>query len=330
MKEGGMSYQGDNSLTYIESFSFGLSGFNAIILILWSVTKLPLYYLIESTKYLELKKLEGKVFLNFTDKAIVLFINCLAYRPEIVTLIWVMIFMCLGASRRDLDICYTITLLSVINLSKLLNNIMMSVIMKGKQLSWASIFTLIIVYIWATWGFFYDNSRFWDIAGRDEPVNYCETLIYCYIHAITLGIRKHEGIGRYLWLRSYFINPSGFAQMTFYNVLFFLFITIIMMKIIFGIIIDTFRVLRGDAFNVDYDKANVCFICGAKKDSLVKQGENFHEHTEKTHDIWGYVNYMITLRGENTQDLNKINSYCKENLEKKSISWLPEHIDNTD
>ena len=76
--------------------------------------------------------------------------------------------------------------------------------------------------------------------------------------------------------------------------------------------------------------ANVCFICGATKDALFKKGVNFHDHVDKTHDVWGYVNYMITLRGQNAQDLNMINSYCKENLEKKSITWLPENIDDVE
>ncbi len=70
---------------------------------------------------------------------------------------------------------------------------------------------------------------------------------------------------------------------------------------------------------------NICFICGIKKDECEKDNENFDEHCNKKHNIWEYVNYMITLRLKDAQDLNSTNSYAKEQLEDKNISWLPYH-----
>jgi hypothetical protein len=325
MHDGGRSSYGENSLGFIEGFSFTFVGINLFFLLIWCITKLPLYYLIECTKYLEQLKLEGKTSLNVMHKSIIAIKHCLLARSEIVAILWISVFLFLGSIRRDYDFCYTCSLLCVVNLSKLLNNIIQSVVLKGKQLMWTGAFTLIIVYIWAAWGFFYDNKRFVDVTNYDEPVFLCETLAYCYLYSISVGIRKHDGIARFLPFRSFFINPGGYTQATFFNLIFFLLVTIIMMHVIFGIIIDTFRVLRGEAFHNDYDKANICFICDAKKDGLEKKGFNFYEHCNVTHDIWGYVNYMITLRIKDTQDLNMVNSYCKEKLESKSTSWLPLH-----
>jgi hypothetical protein len=325
MYNAGDSYYGVNSIYFIENFSFVIVGINLFFFLIWCITKLPLYYIIENSKYSEILKLEGKHSLNILDRAIIAIKHCLFSRSEINAILWISLFMFLGAYKREYDFCYTCSLLCVVNLSKLLNNILLSVVLKGKQLMWTGGFTLIIVYIWAAWGFFYDNKRFIDVAGRHEPVNQCESLIYCYLYSITTGIRKHAGIGQWLPYRSYFINSNGYIQATFFNLVFFLLVTIIMMHIIFGIIIDTFRELRGEAFKSDFDKANICFICDAKKDALEKKGLNFYEHCEVTHDIWGYVNYMITLRIKDTQDLNMVNSYCKEKLESRSTSWLPLH-----
>lgn len=96
-----------------------------------------------------------------------------------------------------------------------------------------------------------------------------------------------------------------------------------MLHIVFGIILDTFRELRKKQFDTEYDINNVCFICGIEKDECEKNNKNFSEHRENEHNIWEYTSYMITLRLKDAQDLNATNSYAKEQLEMKSIAWLP-------
>jgi hypothetical protein len=96
-----------------------------------------------------------------------------------------------------------------------------------------------------------------------------------------------------------------------------------MLKIIFGIILDTFRMLREKEFKTDRDMMNKCFICHVDKDNLEKNSINFEEHREIEHNIWDYAYYIITLRLKDAQDLNANNSYVKEQIDKKSISWFP-------
>lgn len=83
--------------------------------------------------------------------------------------------------------------------------------------------------------------------------------------------------------------------------------------------------MRQQQSHTDKDINNNCFICDIKKDECEKNGDNFHVHIEHEHNIWDYVNYMITLRLKDAQDLNATNSYAKERLEIKSIGWLPVH-----
>lgn len=109
-----------------------------------------------------------------------------------------------------------------------------------------------------------------------------------------------------------------------------------MLKIIFGIIVDTFRMLREKEFKKERDIINRCFICNIEKDVLEKNSINFEEHCKKDHFIWDYAYYIITLRLQDSQDLNANNSYVKEQIEIKSISWFPssahhlEHIEKED
>ena len=87
---------------------------------------------------------------------------------------------------------------------------------------------------------------------------------------------------------------------------------------------DAFRELRKKNFNIEKDIKNKCFICDLDKDTCEKNNKNFKEHCEKEHFIWDYAYYMITLRMKDVQDLNAVNSRCKELISDKQIQWLPD------
>lgn len=123
---------------------------------------------------------------------------------------------------------------------------------------------------------------------------------------------------------SLFKNPANYLiNRFFFDFTFFTVVVIVLKKVLFGIILDTFRELRKKQFKTDTDIANICFICEVEKDECEKNNISFKEHCEKEHNVWEYVNYMITLRLTDAQDMNATNSYCKEQLEAKNITWLP-------
>ena len=96
-----------------------------------------------------------------------------------------------------------------------------------------------------------------------------------------------------------------------------------MLNMVFGIIIDTFRELRKKAAVVELDIANICFICGAKKNELEKSNINYENHVSDEHYIWNYVYYMVVLTGIPDIEANAVTSYAKEKIKKKEISWFP-------
>jgi hypothetical protein len=123
---------------------------------------------------------------------------------------------------------------------------------------------------------------------------------------------------------SLFKNPVNYLINRFlFDFSFYTVVVIVLKKVLFGIILDTFRELRKKQFKTDTDIANICFICEVEKDECEKNNISFKEHCEKEHNVWEYVNYMITLRLTDAQDMNATNSYCKEQLEAKNITWLP-------
>ena len=74
----------------------------------------------------------------------------------------------------------------------------------------------------------------------------CQTLRSCFLYVVNLGLRNGGGIGDAQSLYEY---SSKAIIKTFFDLIFFFLINVISLNIIFGIIIDTFSELRGNAEN---------------------------------------------------------------------------------
>lgn len=137
------------------------------------------------------------------------------------------------------------------------------------------------------------------------------------------GLRTDGGIGDHVQKISYHADPWYFVGRWFYELIFFILVIVILLSIVFGIIIDTFAELREESHKIEYDKMNVCYICGARRDDLEKDCINYETHTKIEHDLWVYAEYIIGLKFVDMQETNAINSYVIEMINEKSISWFP-------
>jgi hypothetical protein len=187
---------------------------------------------------------------------------------------------------------------------------------------------MILLYIYAGWGFYYQRDRFYDTDGRDKPDNMCDSLLYCFLTMVNNGLRWHAGIGKVALPESGLLHFSSFVHRFFFDLLFF-WIFSTLLKIIFGIILDSFGELRQAYDLIQNDISNNCFICNIEKDTYEKNNKDnkslsFKEHCEIIHNVWDYIFYMIALRVEDPQELNAINSRNREKMLKKSVEWLPD------
>lgn len=73
-------------------------------------------------------------------------------------------------------------------------------------------------------------------------VNVCKSLISCVMQMIDLGLRFGGGIAE--TQEMYDLDDNKFLGKWFYNIFFFIFISVIFLNVVFGIIIDTFAELR--------------------------------------------------------------------------------------
>ena len=148
-------------------------------------------------------------------------------------------------------------------------------------------------------------------------------MIFCFLTSMDYGLRTRGGIGELIKRISFERNKGRYMGRFFYDIIYFILIVVLMLELVFGIIVETFRDLRIEETKHDYDKQYICFICGVKKDDLEKNRQSFREHCEKVHNVWNYINYMLRLKFSDSQDLNAVNSFALQNIENKKISWVP-------
>ncbi len=180
------------------------------------------------------------------------------------------------------------------------------------------------------WGFYYLKSRFYDTDNRDTPENMCDSLLYCFFTQIINGFRWYPGIGKVLRIDSAIKHESSYIHNYIYHFTFYLIIRVMMIKIIFGIILESFTELRDLKNNIDRDLKYRCFICNIEKDECEKQNEDFFEHCNRVHNVWDYADYIIMLRMTDFQDLNGVNTMCKEMILERQPKWVPDRDHGND
>ena len=303
------------------SFIFCLIVFIAFII--WTMTKMKLALELEKVKYMEQEKITDDKTLTWGDSLKLFF---LAYfsKGEFNTLFIFLIFNIIGSIKMSFSFVYCFSLLALLGLSNTLYNLVETLISKGRQIIWVAIFMFIIVYVYSGWGFYYLNDRFYDEDDR-EPENMCDSLFYCFLTLTNNGLRWYPGVGKILRVDSPFLHLSQYIHNYIYHFTFYFIIRVIMLKIVLGIILDSFNELREKKSNIEKDRKFRCFICNIEKNECEKKNKDFNEHCVKEHNLWDYANYMIMLRMSEFEDLNGVNSKCKEMILERQIKWIPDN-----
>ena len=303
-----------------------MCGLVMIIIVFWCATKYQLYYEIEKAKYKAHHNDKHDIpdeKLTFYDQMLIRY-QAIFGKGELNPFIFFFIFTLLGIVRKELMFFFSFSLLAVVSLSQTLNNIILSIVVKGQQLLWTSLFALVLLYVYAGWGYYFQRDRYYDTDGRETPEEMCKSLLYCFLTQINNGLRWHPGVGKVVRSESAIKHLGAFIHRFIHDLLFFWLLEAMMLHIIYGIIIDSFGELRQAHYLIEKDIANNCFICNVEKDECEKNNKSFKEHCENIHNIWDYAFYMITLRMADPQNLNSVNSRNRERMLEKGVDWLPD------
>lgn len=145
----------------------------------------------------------------------------------------------------------------------------------------------------------------------------CDTYFRCLINTINLGLRGGGGVSDYMILRSNYRTGLFYARF-FFDIIFFVFVNLILLGIFFGIIVDSFAAYRDNINSRQKDMSTQCFCCGLSKANLEKSGIDFSEHVYKDHYIWNYYYYIEYLTQKPEVYYDGIDVYVSEELTKNS------------
>lgn len=208
-------------------------------------------------------------------------------------------------------------LASFINLNKYLKNILLVIQKRYLQLLLTLILLVIVVYLFTLIAFYFFHQEFYS---SELNENLCETLMICFITEINYALRNDGGI---MPKRNFSQDNVIAIYRFFYDLMFFFPINILLLNAILGIIVDTFKELREKKDQEDYDKENICFICGLSRHEIKSNGINYDDHCELDHNIWNYSYFLLNLNRLQGQDMNTYELYVDTLIKSDNYSFFP-------
>ena len=143
------------------------------------------------------------------------------------------------------NVFYTIKLLGIFNLSNTTKYVLQSQTSRLSQVVIAFIVAIILMWNFTVQQafYFYDDLNYNEFGFQEDL---CKDLSECFLGVINFGLRLGGGIGEALTYEP--MGSNLYMARWFYDIFFYFCVTIISLNIIFGIIIDTFGMLRDDHF----------------------------------------------------------------------------------
>jgi len=160
------------------------------------------------------------------------------------------------------------------------------------------------------------------LPGNGENYEYiCSSVWHCFITVSNYGLRMAGGIGDLMEILPF--GGSGYTKLTIYEIIFYLVITILLLYLFLGIILDTFANVRDEKQHREHDMKYKCFICNVDKTIFEKEGVSFKKHTKVEHNVWNYIFFMIHLKLKDPFDYTGTESLVANKLKKEDFSWFP-------
>eukprot|EP01012_Entosiphon_sulcatum_P029895 TRINITY_DN3662_c0_g1_i1.p1 TRINITY_DN3662_c0_g1~~TRINITY_DN3662_c0_g1_i1.p1 ORF type:complete len:2350 (-),score=412.26 TRINITY_DN3662_c0_g1_i1:15-7031(-) len=213
---------------------------------------------------------------------------------------------------------YSLQLLSIVEWSPTLGNVVRAVTKNGKALLLTALFGLIMIYIFAFLGFWAFFTAF-DNPDQFGPAN-CDTLWHCLLVQIFFGLRFGGGIGDGM-AQPAEVDGNWGGQSVF-KFFFHVTLIIIFLNIIFGIILDTFSELRDNRYALEEDMTTKCFICGLDRTTFERDG-SFAHHVEFDHNMWNYLYFFHFLQKKAQEENTGQEEYVLQKLKQRNIDFFP-------
>eukprot|EP00041_Stephanoeca_diplocostata_P038566 m.1528282 g.1528282 ORF g.1528282 m.1528282 type:complete len:3000 (-) comp25237_c1_seq15:596-9595(-) len=241
-----------------------------------------------------------------------------------LTAVYYFLFLALSVLGLFFDgIFYAFHTLHIVEGNDMLQRAMESVTRNGKSLWEIARLIATIVYIFSLVSFLFFRFDYFAEDGQ-----YCDTLIDCFATTLSYGLTHGGGPREFLPagnMRGYAKDPHYIGRL-FFDLSFWVVISIIAMNLVLGIIVDTFSQLRSERAEKMENVRNYCFICSLPSHAFEQGGDanGFARHMKREHGMWSYVYYTLHLKSIDPEEFNYHEKYLHDMLIKeKDITPFP-------
>jgi hypothetical protein len=209
-------------------------------------------------------------------------------------------------------------LLKALTIWPAIANVVKAVYIPARSLCFTFVLSIIVVYLFALWGFFYFPESF--TGGDLANGEYARSLSDCFIFVFHRGFLGGSGI--ILTAEEFdYEDPMGMLKML-YDSLFFFVVTVCLLNMVFGIMIDTFASLREQTESTEDNLSNYCFICCLHRGDFESLAI-FDEHQYCEHDLMSFLCLIARVQSLHASDLNGTEFYVMKMLEERNLNWFP-------
>ena len=258
-------------------------------------------------------------------------------------LLWKLVFTTINVvAVSGHPLLFSFQILSVLNFSPTLRNVVKAVRGPIEQLLMTCFLGMLVIYIFmviAFWAFpedlqdkagYYPQPEDCDIANdvdACEQPTMCKSMISCFAVFMVNGLIMGGGIGEFISSELGNAPPIG-ADRTMsrylFDLAFFAVVTIGLLNLIFGIIVDTFSSLREHENEELRTRNNKCIICGLTRQEFERiEPGAWRNHYKYEHNIWAYYCFLVHLETKEPTDFNGLEDYVASCVRQNSIAWIP-------
>ena len=222
---------------------------------------------------------------------------------------------------------YAFSLLELVNRVEVMLSVLKAMYVPGRYILINLLMFIILEYLFSLFALSIFTSHF-------PNVNDSKNFLKTFMRMLDQTFKQDGGIGTYLdqSLDPNYVQytPKAYAGGRFwFDLLFYLFILLIIFQIFTSIIIDYFMNTR--SYREDFSKKSktMCLICEIEREKLEKIHYNikdaFKKHTYYCHNIRNYINYLIYVQSLSYRDPIIEEGIWNYHLEDKTY-YLPKNI----
>lgn len=203
-----------------------------------------------------------------------------------------------------------------------LRHILQAITMNKNQLILTGVFCLLVVLMFTEVYFIKFSDYFAELNVRKAQYNtYCSNLGQCFVTVLDWGVRMGGGIGEAM--AGLLEGGTTYSDRLPLDLFYFIIINIIILKIVFGIILDALGGLREARWASERDMYEKCFICRSTRNQLELHGGGWTHHILFKHSLFAYVAYAIYVGNRDKKNCSGMELYVKALVAKADPAFFP-------